>query len=224
MRTRRSTSGGVILHGKHLIKHGSTLQTTVALSSGEAEIYACNKGASEGIGISQMCADFDVEKQVHMFTDASACKGAIMRRGTGRLKHIQVQELWLQECVRRGRIVVRKIGREDNCSDLLTHHWAAREAGNHLPKMGCRTSLRICRQGRVELAPQRSVACWAFFGSLGGVDCILWYLKADTSQGLGHLLVCRVGPDSNSPAGVRGFRGKPGLVRGRVFAGEELIA
>ena len=141
VRTRRSTSGGVILHGKHLIKHWSKLQTTVALSSGEAEIYACNKGASEGIGISQMCADFDVEKQVHMFTDASACKGAIMRRGTGRLKHIQVQELWLQECVRRGLIIVHKIGREDNCSDLLTHHWTAREAGNHLQKMGCKTSL-----------------------------------------------------------------------------------
>jgi hypothetical protein len=36
--TRRSTSGGLVMHGNHCLKHWSTTQTTVALSSGEAEL------------------------------------------------------------------------------------------------------------------------------------------------------------------------------------------
>ena len=47
---RRSTSGGLILLGEHLIKSWSTTQTITALSSGEAEYYAIVKGASQGIG------------------------------------------------------------------------------------------------------------------------------------------------------------------------------
>ena len=38
--TRKSTSGGVVLHGSHLLKFWSSTQTTVALSSAEAELYA----------------------------------------------------------------------------------------------------------------------------------------------------------------------------------------
>ena len=49
--TRRSTSGGTLLHGTHLVKHWSTTQKTTALSSGEAELYGVVKGASEALGL-----------------------------------------------------------------------------------------------------------------------------------------------------------------------------
>eukprot|EP00969_Alexandrium_andersonii_P021596 945476-Alexandrium_andersonii.AAC.1 len=38
LRARRSTCGGVCVRGAHAIKHWSTTQTTIALSSGEAEL------------------------------------------------------------------------------------------------------------------------------------------------------------------------------------------
>ena len=43
-RSRRSTSGGVVLFGKHLITHWARTQGVVALSSGEAEMYASIEG------------------------------------------------------------------------------------------------------------------------------------------------------------------------------------
>ena len=46
-KSRKSTSGGVILLGKHLIMHWGRLQGNVALSSGEAELNAAVKGVSE---------------------------------------------------------------------------------------------------------------------------------------------------------------------------------
>ena len=43
-KTRRSISGGAIMRGTHLLKHWSTTQQTVALSSGEAELKGIVNG------------------------------------------------------------------------------------------------------------------------------------------------------------------------------------
>ena len=58
--SRIYTSGGVILHGVHLISHRSKMQATVALSSGEAELNAAVKGASAGIGILELLKEWEV--------------------------------------------------------------------------------------------------------------------------------------------------------------------
>ena len=52
-RTRRSTSGGVVLHGTHLLLHWSRTQAGVALSSAEAELNATLKIGCEMLGIRQ---------------------------------------------------------------------------------------------------------------------------------------------------------------------------
>ena len=44
-RTLKSTSGGVIMWGTHVLKSWSTTQSTLALASGEAELYALTKAA-----------------------------------------------------------------------------------------------------------------------------------------------------------------------------------
>ena len=49
--TRRSTSGGAAMRGTHLLKHYSNTQSTVALSSGEAELSGICRGASQGLGL-----------------------------------------------------------------------------------------------------------------------------------------------------------------------------
>ena len=58
IRTRKSTSGGCILLGTHLIKSWSSTQGNIALSSGEAELYGVVKGACEGLGVSTLLNDF----------------------------------------------------------------------------------------------------------------------------------------------------------------------
>ena len=48
---RKSTSGGVIMYGSHALKTWSSQQQVVALSSGEAELYALVKAAAQTKGI-----------------------------------------------------------------------------------------------------------------------------------------------------------------------------
>ena len=49
--TRRSTSGGIAMHGAHCIRHWSKTQSCIALSSAEADLYAIVKASTEGLGL-----------------------------------------------------------------------------------------------------------------------------------------------------------------------------
>ena len=48
IRTRKSTSGGVMMLGNGVVKAWSSTQTEIAQSSGEAEYYALVRAAAEG--------------------------------------------------------------------------------------------------------------------------------------------------------------------------------
>ena len=49
--SRKSTSGGILFTGSHMIKSWCLGQKVTALSSGEAEYYSMVKGASTALGL-----------------------------------------------------------------------------------------------------------------------------------------------------------------------------
>ena len=56
---RKSTSGGVIMHGTHCTKPWSKTQSLVALSSEESELHAIAKTSSEVLGFQSTVQDLD---------------------------------------------------------------------------------------------------------------------------------------------------------------------
>ena len=60
-------------------------------------------------------------------TDSSAARGIVMRNGAGKVKHLSVKQLWVQEMESQKRLIVSKIPRETNFVDLFTHHWSRME-------------------------------------------------------------------------------------------------
>ena len=120
------------------MKHWSKLQGSIALSSAESELYALNRAACEGLGVVQTCWDLGMTRTLDLFTDAAATKAIVLRKGPGRLKHIQVQELWLQQLLMEDFVEIYKIPRETNTADALTHQWTAREGDPppHFPRVG----------------------------------------------------------------------------------------
>ena len=120
--SRRSTSGGVIMYRGAILGHWSKSQSNVALSSAEAELNATVKGLSELIGLYNLTQETQrVPVTLVLCTDASACKGMLLRHGAGKVKHLSVKQLWAQECVKTFAIEVLKVPREENPSDVLTH-------------------------------------------------------------------------------------------------------
>ncbi len=104
-----STSGGVLQWGGSVVKAWASSQRTVALSSGEAELYAATKAASQFIGMLSMAEDFGVKLEGQVLIDSSAALGIISREGLGRTRHIRVQYLWAQSLVQQGKIRIKKV-------------------------------------------------------------------------------------------------------------------
>ena len=86
--TRRSTSGGAAMRGQHLVRHWSATQSTVTLSSAEAELNGICKGASNSLGLQSIARDLGMEWSIALKTDATAAIGITRRRGLGKIRHL----------------------------------------------------------------------------------------------------------------------------------------
>ena len=129
---RKSTSGGVVTLGAHMLKTWSSQQQIIALSSGEAELYALVKAAAQTKGIMAMLADFGISVSGMVLTDASAALGMVHRQGLGRTRHIDVQYLWVQQEVLSQRLQVQKVGTRENVADFLTKDVPDKVLSKHL--------------------------------------------------------------------------------------------
>ena len=136
VKTRRSTSGGVLLHGRHLVHHWSSTQATVALSSAEAELNAIVKGMAEVIGAKSMVEECFRSCRGRIFTDSSAANGIVHREGCGKVKHLECRQLWIQGMVGSGKVTCLKVPRADNPADAMTHYWNCTDGSNHFKKIG----------------------------------------------------------------------------------------
>ena len=107
-KTGKSTSGGLIKIGEHFIKGWSKTQSSITLSSAEAELVAMCKLAAEMIGLGSMAADLGKDVKVVLHADSSAAIAIAKRRGAGKLRHINIGLLWIQERTESEEIVVKK--------------------------------------------------------------------------------------------------------------------
>ena len=120
--TRKSTSGGCAMVGRHLVKHWSSTQKVVTLSSGEAELAGIVKGSAEGLGLKSLAEDLWIYVKVKIFADASAAIGICRRSGIGKVRHLATGQLWVQEKLRDNEFQLFKIPGTENPADILTKH------------------------------------------------------------------------------------------------------
>ena len=133
--TRRSTSGGCAIRGTHLLKHWSSTQKTVTLSSGEAELAGIVKGAAEALGIRSLGQDMGIELAAQIHADSAAAIGICRRAGIGRVRHLAVGQLWVQEKLRAKEFTLHKVLGSGNPADLLTKHVAGELISRHTKSM-----------------------------------------------------------------------------------------
>lgn len=118
--TRQSCSGGAVLfHGCAVLTWART-QKTRALSSAEAELYGIGSGAIEGLGAAQLLQEWQYKTVPLLQTDSQSALAVCKRRGPGRMKHIELKMLTVQEWLKTGRLRIHKISTHDNPADLMT--------------------------------------------------------------------------------------------------------
>ena len=82
--------------------------------------------------------DLGWKLQVRIWSDSSGARAIASRRGLGKLRHIELKYLWVQEAVGRGRITLKRVAGVGNPADHLTKPMALREYAGVLQKLGAR--------------------------------------------------------------------------------------
>lgn len=121
-RTARSTSGGAIMRGTHCLRTWSVTQKFVTLSSGEAELMALVKAASEAIGMAQLAMGWGLHLEISVHVDSTAALAVAARKGNGKLRHVRIGHLWVQELAEAEAVAFRKVRGTENPADLMTKY------------------------------------------------------------------------------------------------------
>ncbi len=151
--TRKSTSDYYIFHGKQHVDAGSDNPATVALSSGEAEFYACGRVCASVLMQAHTIEEMGLLSRVPtVYMDSDAGRSLATRTGVGRQRHIPTKRLGLQEQVRGGRLQVRCDDGEQSGSEFGPKHHDAHRNDHPTNLMGLKMGRRQTSPMRVAMA------------------------------------------------------------------------
>ena len=102
-------------------------------------------------------ADFDIKADLVIKSDAVAAIGIVKRQGLGRVRHLAVADLWVQQRAKHKEVFYQKLEGVKNTSDMLTKLVDRETLQGHMERLGFEF-----RQGRHVCTP-------AFTGKEDGV-------------------------------------------------------
>ena len=107
----------------------------IALSTGEAELASAVRASTEGLGMQSVLLDLGIKVSIEVASDATAAIGIVKREGLGRVRHLAVADLWIQQKQAEKLIVYRKVPGTENSSDLMTKGLGAADMARHLHRL-----------------------------------------------------------------------------------------
>jgi hypothetical protein len=135
---RKSCSGGVVFLAGAVILTYARVQHARALSSCESELYSLGSLSVELLYLDGFLREigFPCSRVPRAFTDSSSALTSAGRRGPGRMRHVQLRDLAMQDWQRAGRITYQKILGLLNCADFLTKFAKAESHDMCVKKVG----------------------------------------------------------------------------------------
>ena len=135
--------------GKHCVRHYSTTQSTISLSSGEAEMHGISKGMQHAMGLRAMYKDMELGLKLRVHSNATAAIDIARRRGLGKLRHLDCEDPWIQSKVRSKDVELLKVLGAKNPADILTQYVDPKTLQSALSRINM-----IVESGRRASAPQ----------------------------------------------------------------------
>ena len=128
--------GGGARWGPYTLKWWAKTQPALALSSGEAELASIVRATSEGLGLVAVMSEFAINVKLIVKSDACAAIGIVRRQGLGRVRHLSVADLWVQQRSKSGEVQFKKLPGSENTSDVLTKAVENEVLMKHMAEMG----------------------------------------------------------------------------------------
>ncbi|KAK2374267.1 putative mitochondrial protein [Trifolium repens] len=119
---RKSTSGNCQFIGENLISWASKRQTTIALSTAEAEYISAAKCCTQLLWMKYQLEDYNIaESSIPLYCDNTAAihlsKNPILH---SRAKHIEIKHHFIRDHVQKGTIDIQFIDTEHQWADIFT--------------------------------------------------------------------------------------------------------
>ena len=130
----------------HCLKTWSSTQKSITLSSAEAELVAAVKASTELIWTIQMELDWGQIVTGEVYVDSSAALAVVAGKGNGKLRHVKVGCLWIQEKQASGELHYKRVPWTMNPSDAMTKHLS----GNRLEEL-MKMMSHLSRTGRASV-------------------------------------------------------------------------
>ena len=120
--SRRSTTGYVFTCYGSLVSWQTKLQTTVAVSTTEAEYMAASAAAKEALYLRKILNDVGFgPQQVTIYCDNQGAVNLTKNALTvSRTKHVDIAHHFVRNCVNRGELCFKYIQTEEQLADFLT--------------------------------------------------------------------------------------------------------
>jgi hypothetical protein len=134
--SRKSTTCVVAMVNGMFVTATCKTQLIIATSSGEAELYGIGSALLEALGLRTMLHELKHEVLVQVLCDSSSARAIALRRGFGRLKHLDVKWLWVQDVLKMKDIKLAAIASVDNLADIGTKMLAAARLRNLSEQLG----------------------------------------------------------------------------------------
>ena len=93
--------------------------------------------------------EWGIEADLVVKSDAVAAIGMVKRQGLGRIRHLAVADLWIQQKAKSGEVHFKKLDGTKNVSDILTKPVETEVLDRHMANMGFEF-----REGRNGLTPE----------------------------------------------------------------------
>ena len=167
------------MHGSHAVKHWRKTQSTVCLRSGEAKLRGIVDGLAQATGLQSIARHMGLHWRTDLYTDATAAIGIARRKGMGRIRHLDVTDLWDQEKFNNQLAFLHKVLGAEKPADLLTKYTDKAVLTMALGKMGMR------------LMDGRSAAAPAAMGTSANANTEFSRLNSPIS-GVGSVLASRI--------------------------------
>jgi len=136
---RKSVSCGAVRICGALAGSYSKTQASRALSSCEAELYGLGSVAVELLWLSGLLLELFAVRTVPVaWGDSSSALSLASRSGMGRLKHVELRMLALQEWIKEKRLTLAKVSSEENLADIGTKFLAPARISKLVSALGVR--------------------------------------------------------------------------------------
>ena len=103
----------------------------MSLSSAEAELYALTPGISEGMVTKHLLKELGYEVTLVNHVDNQSAKAWASKRGFGRMKHVMLEYMFVQDVVEKKQTTLAYVNTNSNKADLITkcHEFEAHMKG-----------------------------------------------------------------------------------------------